>query len=261
MITQRRGVSESKLVILDVKNPNNAKLVKNVQLSKRYGPWVKSYISSYNNNSIKIILFNNEIKPDSLFSQSFCEISFDFNTLKYSINDKPAIQTHFVAARNIEKTDAQHTISAYKHLSQTCAHICYKSRYLVVFGSRKIIFYDSKRGVWNKCRYDLPFKMTPETNVILIGKHTGKQYLHFVRNFTHLQLELNQCESKELWKRIRLIWIGFYKNHVKKNQHGHDLANSKAQGFCMFGQLPKAIVKHIMSFLMEDCPLYFLQKA
>ena len=272
IMAQRLGFSMSKLIILDVKNPDDAKLLKNVLLQKRYCPWVKSYIQRYNNNnSIKIVLFQDTIIRDRSFGPSFCEISFDFDTLKCSVYDTPSIQNHLTAACNIGKIDSK-LLLEYGTYSQTCKHVWYNNRYLIVFGRRKIIFYDSKKGVWDKCRYDLPFEMIYDTNIILmISKQTGKEYLHFITSRTHFQLELGECKLKESWKGIRLMWIGFYKNHLKTNhdQDEPNLANSifntifslitKKQTFCMFGQLPKAIVKHIMSFLIQHCNLCWLQ--
>ena len=111
------------------------------------------------------------------------------------------------------------------------------------------MFYDAKNGIWDDCRRGLPFKISLHENVILMNHKNGKKYLHFITSCTHSQLEFGEMN---LWESIRLIWIGYYKNHKSPKWR-------EKKQFCMFAHLPKDIVKHIVLFLNKNCGLYFCQ--
>ena len=254
--------------IVDVKVPDNALVVKHIPLTKEYGIIHHSLINNIDdqNNCINILIFGSCKK---YFYESFCQLTINFDTLNYSVNDEPDIQNHLVAG--CKMNDTRITTNK-KVLSNNCetfvCHLWYKNRYLILFGeetrnnkaSTNIVFYDSKTSIWNKCCYRLPFSLQFEK--VIVVSHGSKQkqkYLHFIQNEKHTVMEFGeQLLYDQSWKIERLLWIGYYQ--VMKNDTSKTIrkmteikkAENAKNKFCLFSILPRSIVEYILLFLRDD---------
>ena len=215
--------------------------------------------------------------------------------MKYFVNDEPDIKKNLeiAAASKYENSEKEFESIISKLTKNFCTYIWYKNRYLILFGEmaklsndnpdkiyypwlgvygcRRIVYYDVKNCIWNKSAHILPFKLSPQDKVILMRHADGKKYLHFITSRSHKQLEFGEMRLKQqLWKIIRLVWIGYYKNDLIKQKCNKkfmivtnfitSLYGNNQQETCMFSQLPNDIVKHIVSFLNQDVFLYFDEK-
>ena len=88
-------------------------------------------------------------------------------------------------------------------------------------------------------------------------KHmNGRKYLHFVSNGRHIEMDFGETVLKQKsWKIERLLWIGYYKNVAKKQRTRSAVSVIAAvvkqnTNFCIFGRLPKEIIKLFCSLLL-----------
>ena len=291
------GCIIKEMTIFNVEDPNKAIVSKVIPLNKKQFRGVKAIIIRHSANDVKILIFDQQTDTQRSYDESFCEVSINLNTLKYFVNDEPDIKKNLAILAQGSKCENSEKESIISRFTKDfCTYLWYSNRYLILFGEmakycndnpekvyhpwlgadgcRRIVYYDVKKCIWNKSAYVLPFKLSPQDSVILMRHDDGKKYLHFITSCSHTELEFGEMRLKQqLWKIIRLIWIGYYKNQLIKQKcaRGKKLliganfmmslhGNCKQKEVCMFAQLPKDIVKHIVSFLKQDVSLYFDEK-